>query len=142
MRTIDTLLAQYGESHRNHVNEWVHIVCVPLIVFSLLGLLWSAHPSVALLGSILALYYYYKLSRPFATGMLLMLAIMLGLLLLMPALTMLPVSLVLFVLAWIGQFIGHQIEGKKPSFLDDVRFLLVGPLFVLGFLYRRLRLAY
>ncbi|WP_332859715.1 DUF962 domain-containing protein [Janthinobacterium svalbardensis] len=142
MRTIDTLLAQYGESHRNHVNEWVHIVCVPLIVFSLLGLLWSAHPSVALLGSILALYYYYKLSRPFAAGMLLMLAIMLGLLLLMPPLTILPVSLALFVLAWIGQFIGHQIEGKKPSFLDDVRFLLVGPLFVLGFLYRRLRLAY
>lgn len=142
MRTIDTLLAQYGESHRNHVNEWVHIVCVPLIVFSLLGLLWSAHPSVALLGSILALYYYYKLSRPFAAGMLAMLAAMLGLLLLMPGLTIVPVSLALFVLAWIGQFIGHQIEGKKPSFLDDVRFLLVGPLFVLGFLYRRLRLAY
>jgi uncharacterized membrane protein YGL010W len=142
MRTIDTLLAQYGESHRNHVNEWVHIVCVPLIVFSLLGLLWSAHPSVALLGSILALYYYYKLSRPFAAGMLVMLAAMLGLLLLMPPLTILPVSLALFVLAWIGQFIGHQIEGKKPSFLDDLRFLLVGPLFVLGFLYRRLRLAY
>ena len=142
MRTIDTLLAQYGESHRNHVNEWVHIVCVPLIVFSLLGLLWSAHPSVALLGSVLALYYYYKLSRPFAAGMLAMLAAMLGLLLLMPPLTILPASLALFVLAWIGQFIGHQIEGKKPSFLDDVRFLLVGPLFVLGFLYRRLRLAY
>ena len=142
MRTIDTLLAQYGGSHRNHVNEWVHIVCVPLIVFSLLGLLWSVHPSVALLGSILALYYYYKLSRPFAAGMLAMLAAMLGLLLLMPPLTILPASLALFVLAWIGQFIGHQIEGKKPSFLDDLRFLLVGPLFVLGFLYRRLRLAY
>jgi uncharacterized membrane protein YGL010W len=115
---------------------------VPLIVFSLLGLLWSVHPSVALLGSILALYYYYKLSRPFAAGMLVMLAAMLGLLLLMPPLTILPMSLALFVLAWIGQFIGHQIEGKKPSFLDDLRFLLVGPLFVLGFLYRRLRLAY
>ncbi|PKV46041.1 putative membrane protein YGL010W [Janthinobacterium sp. 61] len=142
MRTIDTLLTQYGESHRNHVNEWVHIVCVPLIVFSLLGLLWSVHPSAALLGSILALYYYYKLSRPFAVGMLAMLAAMLGVLLLMPAMTILPVSLGVFVLAWIGQFIGHQIEGKKPSFLDDLRFLLVGPLFVLGFLYRRLRLAY
>ena len=114
----------------------------PELAFSLLGLLWSAHPSVALLASILALYYYYKLSRPFAAGMLTILAIMLGLLLLMPALTILPVSLALFVLAWIGQFIGHQIEGKKPSFLDDVRFLLVGPLFVLGFVYRRLRLAY
>jgi len=142
MRTIDTLLTQYGESHRNHVNEWVHIVCVPLIVFSLLGLLWSVHPSVALLGSIIALYYYYKLSRPFAVVMLAMLAAMLGVLLLMPAMTILPLSLGVFVLAWIGQFIGHQIEGKKPSFLDDLRFLLVGPLFVLGFLYRRLRLAY
>ena len=142
MRTIDTLLAQYGESHRNHVNEWVHIVCVPLIVFSLLGLLWSLHASVALLGSIVALYSYYRLSRPFAMGMLVMLAVMLGLLQAMPALTILPVSLAIFVLAWIGQFIGHQIEGRKPSLLDDLRFLLVGPLFVLGFLYRRLRLAY
>ena len=60
----------------------------------------------------------------------------------MQPIVILPMSLVLFVLAWIGQFIGHQIEGKKPSFLDDLRFLLIGPLFVLGFLYRRLRLAY
>ena len=142
MRTIDSLLAQYGESHRNHVNEWVHIVCVPLIVFSLLGLLWSLHASVALAGSIVALYYYYKLSRPFAAGMLMMLVVMLGLLLTMPPGTILPLSLAIFVLAWIGQFIGHQIEGKKPSFLDDLRFLLIGPLFVLGFLYRRFKLAY
>ncbi len=48
----------------------------------------------------------------------------------------------IFVLAWIGQFIGHKIEGKKPSFLDDLRFLLIGPLFVLSFLYRRLKLAW
>ena len=55
---------------------------------------------------------------------------------------MLPLSLAIFVLAWIGQFIGHKIEGKKPSFLDDLRFLLIGPLFVLSFLYRRLNLAW
>ena len=138
MRTIDSLLAQYGDSHRNTVNEWVHIVCVPAIVFSVLGLLWSVHAGVALAGSVAALAYYARLSRPFAAGMLAMLAV----LALLPAIVILPLSLVLFVLAWIGQFIGHQIEGKKPSFLDDVRFLLIGPLFVLGFLYRRLRLAY
>ena len=142
MRTIDTLLARYGDSHRNPVNEWVHIVCVPLIVFSLLGLLWSAHAAVALAGSVAALAYYAKLSRPFALGMLAMLALMLIALAAMQPIVILPLSLVLFVLAWIGQFIGHQIEGKKPSFLDDLRFLLIGPLFVLGFAYRRLRLAY
>ena len=142
MRTIDTLLARYGDSHRNPVNEWVHIVCVPLIVFSLLGLLWSVHTAVALAGSVAALAYYAKLSRPFALGMLAMLALMLIALATMQPIVILPLSLVLFVLAWIGQFIGHQIEGKKPSFLDDLRFLLIGPLFVLGFAYRRLRLAY
>ena len=142
MRTIDTLLAQYGDSHRNPVNEWVHIVCVPLIVFSLLGLLWSVHAVVALATSAAALAYYAKLSRPFALGMLVMLAVMLTALAAMQAIVILPLSLVVFVLAWIGQFIGHQIEGKKPSFLDDLRFLLIGPLFVLGFAYRRLRLAY
>ena len=133
MRTIDTLLARYGDSHRNHANEWVHIVCVPLIVFSVLGLLWSVHAAVALVGSVAALAYYMKLSRPLALGMLAMLALMLVVLAILPAVVVLPLSLVLFVLAWIGQFIGHQIEGKKPSFLDDLRFLLIGPLFVLGF---------
>jgi uncharacterized membrane protein YGL010W len=141
-RTIDTLLAQYGESHRNPVNELIHCVCVPLIVFSLLGLVWSVHPVAALAVSGWSLWYYFRLSPPFALGMLAMALVMLGVLAIMPRYTVLPVSIVVFIVAWIGQFIGHQIEGKKPSFLDDLRFLLVGPLFVLSFLYRRLRVAY
>jgi uncharacterized membrane protein YGL010W len=141
-RTIDTLLAQYGESHRNHTNELIHFVCVPVIVFSLLGLVWSVHPIAALAVSAAALWYYFKLSTPFAFGMLAMTVLMLALLASMPRYTVLPVSIAIFVLAWIGQFVGHQIEGKKPSFFDDLRFLLIGPLFVLSFLYRRLRVAY
>lgn len=142
MRTIDSLLAQYRESHRNPTNELIHFVCVPVIVFSLLGLLWSIHPLVALAVSSAAMWYYFKLSPPFAAGMLAMTVLMLALLSIMPRYTVLPVSIAIFVVAWIGQFIGHQIEGKKPSFFDDLRFLLIGPLFVLSFLYRRLRVAY
>jgi uncharacterized membrane protein YGL010W len=141
-RTIDTLLEQYSESHRNPTNELIHFVCVPVIVFTLLGILWSIHPIVAVAASVAALVYYFKLSRSFAFGMLLMSAVMLAVLALMPPMTVLPLSIAIFVVAWIGQFIGHKIEGKKPSFLDDLRFLLIGPLFVLGFLYRRLNLAY
>ena len=141
-RTIDLLLARYGESHRHPTNELIHLVCVPLIVFSLLGLLWAIHPLAAVAASLAALGYYFTLSTPFALGMLAMAAAMLAVLAAVPARSVLPLSLALFVLAWIGQFIGHRIEGKKPSFLDDLRFLLIGPLFVLGFLYRRLRLAY
>ena len=141
-RQIDILLAKYSESHLNHTNELIHFVCVPVIVFTLLGLVWWIHPLAAVAVTIAALMYYITLSKPFAIGMLVMAALMLGLLSLMPRPTVLPLSIAIFVLAWIGQFIGHLIEGKKPSFLDDLRFLLIGPLFVLSFLYRRLKLAW
>ncbi len=141
-RPIDTLLEKYSESHLNPVNEVIHFVCVPVIVFTLLGLVWSLHPLLALAFSAVALGYYVKLSLPFALGMLLMSAAMLGLLYALPPPTVLPLSVAIFVLAWIGQFIGHMIEGKKPSFVDDLRFLLIGPLFVLSFLYKRLNVAY
>lgn len=141
-REIDVLLAKYSESHLNHANELIHFVCVPVIVFSLLGIVWWIHPLAAVSLTIASLFYYFKLSPAFAAGMLLMSALMLGLLSLMPRPTVLPLSIAIFVLAWIGQFIGHKIEGKKPSFLDDLRFLLIGPLFVLSFLYRRLNLAW
>ena len=139
---IHALLEQYSDSHRNPTNERFHFVCVPLIVFSLLGILWAIHPVAALATVGWAMWYYVQLSKPFAWGMLAMSALMLAILALMPLMTVLPLSIAVFVVAWIGQFIGHKIEGKKPSFLDDLRFLLIGPLFVLGFLYRRLGLAY
>ncbi|MFC5511495.1 DUF962 domain-containing protein [Massilia jejuensis] len=141
-RTIHALLAQYGESHRHRTNELIHFVCVPLIVFSLLGILWAIHPAAALAAVGWAMWYYLQLSKPFAVGMLAMSILMLAILAAMPPMTVLPLSIAVFVVSWIGQFIGHKIEGKKPSFLDDVRFLLIGPLFVLGFLYRRFNLAY
>ncbi|UGQ45742.1 Mpo1 family 2-hydroxy fatty acid dioxygenase [Massilia endophytica] len=141
-RTIHELLAQYAESHRDPANELIHIVCVPLIVFSLLGLLWALHPLLAAVAAAAAMVYYFRLSVPFAKGMLLMSMVMLGVLAALPPIAVLPLSLAIFVLAWAGQFIGHKIEGKKPSFFDDLRFLLIGPLFVLSFLYRRLRWAY
>lgn len=141
-RTIDVLLDRYAENHQHPLNEVIHCICVPAIMFSLLGLLWSLHPWVALAVVLASLAYYLTLSRPFAFGMTLMAVAMLGLLSLMPPVTVLPASIAIFVVAWIGQFIGHHIEGKRPSFFEDLRFLLVGPLFVLGFLYRRVRVAY
>jgi len=141
-RQIDILLGRYGESHRHPLNETIHVVCIPAIVFSLLGLLWAMHPFIALLTVAAALAYYFTLSRPFALGMGAMAALMLAVLSLIPAGMVLPVSIGVFVLAWVGQFVGHHIEGKKPSFFEDLRFLLIGPLFVLAILYRRLNLLY
>ncbi len=141
-RPLDRLLAAYGESHLHPVNEVIHFVCVPVIAFSLLGLLWAVQPLVAVGLVVASLLYYLTLSASFALGMLLMSGAMLGILAWLPQAWVWQVSLAVFVLAWIGQFIGHKIEGKKPSFFDDVRFLLIGPLFVLSFLYRRLKISY
>jgi uncharacterized membrane protein YGL010W len=136
-KPVEILIEQYAESHRHPVNEVIHFICVPVIMWTFLGLFWSLSPFIAVAVCVAALIYYFKLSMNLGLGMVVLSAIMLGLLYVMPAGWVLPTSLIVFVIAWIGQFIGHYLEGKKPSFFDDLRFLLIGPLFVLGFFYRK-----
>ena len=141
-RPIDRFISRYSESHLHPLNEAIHCVCVPAIVFALMGMVWSLHPWAAVLVSLASLAYYLWLSRPFALGMLLMSLAMLWGLSAIPPEQLFFVALAVFVLGWIGQFAGHKIEGKKPSFFDDLRYLLIGPLFVLAVLYRRLGIVY
>lgn len=141
MRRIDALFDRYGESHRDPRNEAIHWVCVPLITWSLLALLWAGSPAAAYVLIAVATAYYLTLSFTIAIGMLAVAAVMVYPLTLLGAAT-LPVAIAVFVVAWIGQFIGHRIEGKRPSFLEDLRFLLVGPAWLLAALCRRLGIAY
>ena len=141
-RPIDRFISRYSESHLHPLNEAIHCVCVPAIVFALMGMVWSLHPWAAVLVSLASLAYYLWLSRPFALGMLLMSLAMLWGLSAIPPEQLFVLALAVFVLGWIGQFVGHKIEGKKPSFFDDLRYLLIGPLFVLAVLYRRLGVVY
>ena len=141
VRRIDALFDRYGESHRHPTNNAIHWVCVPLITWSLLALLWSWSPAAAYVLIGVAMVFYLTLSFTIAIGMLAVSAVMVYPLTQLGA-AVLPVAIAVFLIAWIGQFIGHRIEGKKPSFLEDVRFLLVGPAWLLGMVYRRLGIAY
>jgi uncharacterized membrane protein YGL010W len=141
MRTVDRMFERYGEFHRNPVNKAVHWVCVPLIVWSVLGMLWAASPIAAYFAVAAAMVFYAWLSLPLAVGMLGVVALMVFPLTLLGG-RVLIVSVVVFVAAWIGQFVGHVVEGRKPAFLEDIRSLLVGPAWLLGFVYRRLGIAY
>lgn len=155
MRTVEQWFGEYGESHQHPRNELLHIICVPLIVMTVIGFLWSIPVPAAVYGlspwlnfaTLLvaaAVVYYFSLSVSLGLGA----ALGLGALVL--AVRWLDTlswplwltCLVIFVIAWIGQFIGHAIEGKRPSFFKDVQFLLIGPLWLLGHLYRRLGIAY
>jgi uncharacterized membrane protein YGL010W len=141
MRKVDELFARYGESHRHPTNEAIHWICVPLITWSVLAALWAAAPVVAYIGIGLAVAFYAWLSVQIAVGMLALFALMVYPLTLLGSKAFI-VAGVVFVLAWIGQFVGHAIEGRKPSFLEDVKFLLVGPAWLLHFVYRRAGIRY
>ena len=156
MAALSALLAEYGESHQNPTNKLVHWVCVPLIMFSLLGLLWSVPVPAAIrnvspwlnwgtLVMALALLYYVRLSGRLALGMVLVWVAMAAGLRVVAGTAALPlwtICLLIFALAWVGQFWGHKMEGKKPSFLKDLQFLLIGPLWLLHFVYRSLGWEY
>lgn len=156
MSTLDKLLDEYGESHQNRTNKMVHWVCVPVIVWTVVALLWSIPFPFAIEGSpvpvnwatitlLLAQVYYFRLSFKLGLGLLVYNGLMVALAAWVDANAPWPlwqVALVLFVVAWIGQFIGHKIEGKKPSFFKDVQFLLIGPAWLMSFIYRSAGVAY
>jgi len=155
MRTVEQWLDEYGESHRNATNKTLHWICVPVIVVSLIGLLWSVPAprtwqeiSPLLNWGLLFLFagvvYYLAMSWSLAVGMAVFAALVS---LVIIGLQSLPwplwsVCLALFAVAWVGQFIGHHYEGRRPSFFKDIQFLMIGPLWLLSFIYRKLRIPY
>ena len=155
MRTVQSWLDEYSESHRNPVNKQIHWVCVPLIMLSVLGMLWtvptpgffasvSPYLNWATLLILLSIIYYFMLSVRLAAGMLLVsfaMCLVLGVLARLPW-PLLWTSVAIFVGAWIGQFIGHKIEGRKPSFFKDLQFLIIGPVWLLADAYKKLGFAY
>ncbi|MFN3997691.1 DUF962 domain-containing protein [Algoriphagus sp.] len=159
MRKIDSFLEEYGESHRNETNKLIHWFCVPAIFFSVVGLIFSIPAGIlfeplSFLGSfanwatiflIFTLIYYVSLSVPLSLGMLFFSALCLALAnflsIAFPG-KLWMISLGIFVIAWIIQFFGHKIEGKKPSFFKDLQFLLIGPAWLMHFIYKKIGLAY
>jgi uncharacterized membrane protein YGL010W len=139
-RRIDELVGQYAESHRHPTNVAVHWVCVPIIVWCTLALPFVVHPWLAYAAVLGSLVYYARLSWVMAVVMAIFSAACLVSYRLVPYLGW--VALAAFVVTWVAQFIGHEIEGKKPSFLKDLQFLLVGPLFLLVKAFRRAGVRY
>lgn len=156
VRKIDALLSEYGESHRNKTNKALHWICIPIIFFSLFGLIRcipvpdfftdiSPLLNWATIVLVLSLLYYLSLSLPLFIGFLIWsLMVLFGneSLYQLGIPSLLFISLSLFVIAWIGQFIGHGIEGKKPSFLKDLQFLLIGPAWLMHFILKMLGMKY
>ena len=154
MRKIDRLFSEYGESHQDETNKLIHWICVPAIFFSLVAFMYGIklgsatglfQLNLGVLLLVLAMLYYAGLSGTIWVGMLFFSAGCLFICHILEKAGVFPlwqIAAVIFILAWIGQFYGHKIEGKKPSFLKDLEFLLVGPAWLMGFIYRKLSIPY
>lgn len=158
-RTASDWLEEYGASHQNSTNKLIHWIAVPVIFLTVIGMLWDIPvPSLissslpwfhwGLFGLAFSVVFYIMFSTRLAVGLVIFCAICWWLLHsyyrvgLGEILPLWQASLIVFVIAWVFQFIGHILEGVKPSFFKDVLFLMVGPAFVMGYVYRALGISY
>jgi uncharacterized membrane protein YGL010W len=153
MKTLDQWFEEYAVSHQNPKNKAIHYICVPAIFFSIVGLLMSIpsgflnnllhlnQPIIenwAVVVLIFVLIFYIRLSVPMAIKIAVFSALCLILNFYIGKFVPLwAFSIAVFALAWVGQFYGHNIEGKKPSFLKDIQFLMIGPAWVVENLFSK-----
>jgi len=150
MKTIQQWLDEYGESHQNDTNKTIHWICVPAIFFSIVGLLYGIklpvtisgmQLNVAMLVLGLVTVYYLSLSKTLWIGLLLFAVLCLWFCHLIEKSNYIQLwlcSVIVFIVAWIGQFYGHKVEGKKPSFLKDIQFLMIGPAWLMSSIYKKM----
>lgn len=155
MRTLHQWLNEYGESHTNETNKLIHWIGVPAIFFSITGLLYciklpwlitgNLQLNVAMIVLLLTTIYYLSLSLKIGIGMLLFGILCLALCYAAETFLSLPLWLfcvIIFIIAWIGQFYGHKVEGEKPSFFKDIQFLLIGPMWLMSFVYKKVGISF
>jgi uncharacterized membrane protein YGL010W len=154
-RTMQEWLNSYGESHQNPLNKKIHWIAVPLIFLTIVGLLWSIPvPEImavnewvnfATIMLIPVVIFYARLSLPLTIGMTLWCLFCYAICNSYGSITDIPLwqtSLVIFVLAWCGQFYGHKVEGQKPSFFEDIQYLMIGPAWLMSFIYDKFGIKY
>ncbi len=127
------LISTYSSSHQNESNQLIHYICVPIIFFNVIAFIYYYSTLLITLALILStLIFYYRSLPRFLPGIIILYSFALtACYFFAPLEVFIPANITLFVLAWIGQFWGHKIEGKNPSFLENVLFLLVGPAWVM-----------
>jgi uncharacterized membrane protein YGL010W len=149
MKTLNHWFEEYAVSHQNTTNKAIHYICVPAIFFSIVGLLMSIPfrftnfnlPIIenwAVIVLIFVIVFYLRLSFAMAVKMAIFSVVCLILNnYISQYMSLWKFSVGVFIIAWIGQFYGHKLEGKKPSFLKDLQFLMIGPAWVVNNLFSK-----
>ena len=134
MSQISQLIENYSQCHKNPINKIIHLFAVPAIMFSIIGLLCAFNFFIAIFFILLTLIFYFKLSKK-AFYLMTVWSLSYVTLIYFLKEKVLIISIFIFVVGWVTQFIGHLIEGRKPSFFEDIKYLLIGPLFVFNSIF-------
>jgi uncharacterized membrane protein YGL010W len=132
----------YGRFHYNKINVWIHIICVPLIVYTLgrmIGYLGTNYldlklnPIYPLLAVLTCLYLYVD----FVSGLLTIIQHVSLLYFFsdvdfsIGSLSSIQVIILVHVVSWILQFFGHGVyEKRKPALMDNIFLMFSAPVFV------------
>lgn len=146
MKAQEIWFEEYAESHQNELNQKIHYICVPAIFFSIVGMVMSIPNDfitsnlgitspvfgnwAAVTLAVLMIFYARLSMKTLILMALFSLVCLYGNYYLSTIAPLFLTSLGIFIVAWVGQFYGHKVEGKKPSFLKDIQFLLIGPAWV------------
>lgn len=131
MKTLNEYLNEYNLSHQHKINKAIHFVCVPLILWSITAMLYLFLPlSIFIITIILTLFFYLFLEIKAFLIMLVEFSIIILSFKIFNSNYLIKFAVLIFIIAWVFQFIGHKFEGKKPSFFNDIFFLLIGPLWI------------
>lgn len=154
MRSVNDWFDSYSSDHQNPTNRLIHWICVPAILWAAIAFLWLIPVPASIgragfwcgLAMVAVLAFYWRLSRPLGFAMI-VLFVLLALLTetlyrSLGASDLMWLAIAVFVAAWVGQFIGHVIEGRRPSFFTDLQYLLIGPAWLMGKFMRRVGLGY
>ena len=154
-KDIQTWLDEYGESHQNQTNKTIHWVCVPLIFWTITAFIWAIPVPEALssipylnwasISAAIVILFYLRLSMAITLGMAVFTALCFYTVHLVDQAfpgQLVIIAAVAFIVLWIGQFIGHKVEGKKPSFFKDIQFLMIGPAWLMSFIFKKMGVKY
>ena len=127
--TKTELFTEYASYHSDRRNRTCHVIGIPLIVLGILGLMSMVRlgpVNLAIVAAAATLIYYAAID---VRGAVISLVVFVVLYLVAVRLTW-ELNLAAFILGWVFQLIGHRFEGTKPKFLENLIYLLIGPLYI------------
>lgn len=151
-KSAETWFTEFGAAHRYPAHDIIHWIAVPVSFASLVGFVWTIPVPEAwrdsvpwfnwtLVALLLVTAAYAALSPALGAGMTFILSICYSAFVLIELFVPWPVwqvSLVAFAAAQLALLIGDLLNARRFSFLRSLRFLFIGPAWLVSRVFQKI----